>query len=316
MRVLKYNRHVMQIFRGLTSPSPQPLALTVGNFDGVHVGHQALIQVLKTEAAQRQLATGAVIFEPHPREFFSPETAPPRLSSLREKLEQFERLGLDQVHICAFNERFAQMPAQAFARALHDQLQAKFVVIGDDFRFGRGRAGDIQLLQKMSPSYAARAMSSVLLDGVRVSSTVVRQALQAGQLQQARQYLGRHYSISGRVVRGAQVGRQLGFPTANILPPKRRPPLSGVFVVEVHIPHWGVLQGVANVGIRPTVNGAHQPMLEVHLFEFDQQLYGKPLRVVFLQKLRDEQKFANFEALRQQIVLDVTQAKNWFERHD
>ena len=315
---LKYNRAAMQIFRGLYSLSSQSVALTVGNFDGVHLGHRALLNELMVEARARQYPTAVVIFEPHPREFFSPNDAPARLSSLREKLELFAALGVDQVHICRFNAHFAQMAAVDFALALHQQLNAQFILIGDDFRFGSGRAGDFALLQQLAKqeNFDVQAVKSVLHEGVRISSTAVRSALSAGQLHTAQQYLGRHYNISGRVVRGAQLGRTIGFPTANIIPKHNRPPLSGVFVVEVHAEGFGVLQGVASLGVRPTVTQSKRMQLEVHLFEFKQQIYGKHLRVVFLQKLRDEAKFPDVAALTQQIVLDAAQAQNWFEQHD
>lgn len=308
----------MQIFRGLYSLSSQPVALTVGNFDGVHLGHRALLNELMIEAQARHYPTAVVIFEPHPREFFSPNDAPARLSSLREKLQLFAQLGIDQVHICRFNAHFAQMTAGDFVQALRQKLHAQFILIGDDFRFGSGRAGDFALLQHIAKqeNFDVQSAKSVLHDGVRISSTAVRAALSAGQLHTAQQYLGRHYSISGRVVRGAQLGRTIGFPTANIVPKHNRPPLSGVFVVEVHAEGFGVLQGVASLGVRPTVTQIKRMQLEVHLFEFKQQIYGKHLRVVFLQKLRDEAKFPDVAALTQQIVLDAAQAQNWFEQHD
>jgi riboflavin kinase/FMN adenylyltransferase len=308
----------MQIFRGLYSLSSQPVALTVGNFDGVHLGHRALIDILKVEAKVRHYPTAVVIFEPHPREFFSPNNAPARLSSLREKLQLFAALGVDQVHICRFNAHFAQMTASDFVRTLHQKLHAQFILIGDDFRFGSGRSGDFALLQHIAQQdhFEVQAVKSVLQDGVRVSSTAIRSALSAGQLRTAQQYLGRHYSISGRVVSGAQLGRTIGFPTANIVPKHNRSPLSGVFVVEVHVEGLGILQGVASMGVRPTVADDNRMLLEVYIFEFKQQIYGKHLRVVFLQKLRDEAKFPHVAALTQQIALDVAKAQNWFEQHD
>ena len=315
---LKYNRAAMQILRGLYSPTTQPVALTVGNFDGVHLGHQALLNALKACAVSRQLLCAVVIFEPHPREFFSPQTAPSRLCSLREKLELFASLGIHQVHICRFNANFARMSATDFVQILREQLHAECILIGDDFQFGSGRAGDFALLQQIAAQqhFAVASVPSVLHEGVRISSTAIRAALSAGQLRTAQHYLGRHYSLSGRVVRGAQLGRTLGFPTANIIPKHNRSPLSGVFVVEVHAEGLGILQGVASLGVRPTVSRSNRTLLEVHLFEFNQQIYGKRLRVVFLQKLRDEKKFPDMATLTQQIALDVAQAKNWFGQHD
>lgn len=306
----------MQIFRGLSSPSPQPVALTVGNFDGVHLGHQALLNELKITAPH--LPRAVVIFEPHPREFFAPETAPARLCSLREKLELFAACGIDRVHVCRFDAEFARMSAHEFVQTLREHTHAACILIGDDFHFGSGRAGNLTLLQHLAveQGFQAGSVSSVLHDGVRISSTAIRAALTAGQLHTAKDYLGRHYSLSGRVSHGMQLGRKLGFPTANLKLKHNRLALSGVFVVEVHLQGMGVLQGVASIGVRPTVTDDTRPTVEVHLFEFKQQIYGKPIRVVFLQKLRDEAKFSDVAALVQQITLDVAQAKQWFEQHD
>jgi len=308
----------MQILRGLSSPDTQPVALTIGNFDGVHLGHQALLAELKSAAHARGLQTAVVIFEPHAREFFTPQQAPARLTSLREKLQYFSTLGIDRVHVCRFNARFAQMSAADFIKSLHEQLAARFVLIGDDFRFGKGRSGDFALMEKVAAvqGFAVQTMHSVLHDGVRISSTAVRAALAAGQLRTAQRYLGRHYSMSGRVVRGDQIGRQLGFPTANIQVRHPRLPLSGIYVVQVHAQGLGVLQGAASMGVRPTVKNNAQPTLEVHLFEFNQQIYGKHLRVEFLQKLRDEAKYPDLATLTKHIALDVENAKQWFTQHD
>ena len=313
----------MLILRGLYSPSTQllatrPVALTIGNFDGVHLGHQALLNELRAAGKARGLQTAVVIFEPHPREFFTPQQAPARLTSLREKLELFDTLGIDQVHVCRFNAHFAQMSAADFIRALHERLFARFVLIGDDFRFGSGRAGDFVLMDKIGAErgFDVQAVHTVTHDGVRISSTAVRAALAAGQLRAAQRYLGRHYSISGRVVHGDGLGKKIGFPTANIQLKHNRPPLSGIFVVQVHAEGLGVLQGVSSLGVRPTVKHDDKPVLEVHLFEFSQQIYGKHLRVEFLQKLRDEEKYPDVGTLTRQIALDVEHAKKWFEQHD
>lgn len=308
----------MLILRGLYSPDSSPVALTIGNFDGVHLGHQALLNDLSEAAQARGLQTGVIIFEPHPREYFDPESAPARLTSLREKLELFSLRGVDRVHICRFNARFAQMSAEGFIKVLHEDMHAEFVLIGDDFRFGSGRTGDFALLEKraVSQGYAVQAVHTVKHDGVRISSTAIRSALAAGQLAEARCYLGRHYSISGRVVHGDGMGKKIGFSTANIQLKHNRPPLSGIFVVQVHAQGLGVLQGVASLGVRPTVKLDGKPVLEVHLFEFSQQIYGKHLRVEFLQKLRDEEKYPDVVTLTHHIALDVENAKKWFEQHD
>ena len=307
----------MKILRGLYSPDSQPVALTIGNFDGVHLGHQALLGELRAAAQTRGLQTAVVIFEPHPREFFTPQQAPARLTSLREKLEFFAVLGINRVHICRFNERFTQMSAANFINALHEKLFARFVLIGDDFRFGSGRGGDFALMEKIGAQlgFAVQSVRSVTHDGVRISSTAIRAALVAGQMRTAQRYLGRHYSISGRVEHGDGMGRRLGFPTANIQLKHNFPPLTGIFVVQAHAEGMGVLQGVSSLGVRPTLRRDAKPVLEVHLFEFAQQIYGKHLRVEFLQKLRDEEKYPDVETLTRHIALDVENAKKWFEKH-
>ena len=223
----------MLILRGLYSFDTRPVALTIGNFDGVHLGHQALLNELRATAQARGLQTAAVIFEPHPREFFTPQQAPARLTSLREKLELFASMGIDRVHVCRFNALFSQMSAADFIHALHEKLSAKFVLIGDDFRFGSGRAGDFGLMEKigLQHGFEVRAMHSVMHGVVRISSTAVRAALAEGNMRVAQSYLGRPYSISGRVEHGDGLGKRLGFPTANIQLKHNRPPLSGIFVV-------------------------------------------------------------------------------------
>lgn len=307
----------MQILRGLHSTDFRPLAVTIGNFDGVHLGHQAMLQELRTAAQVRGLQSAVVTFEPHPREFFAPQQAPVRLTSLREKLELFHAAGIDRVHVCRFNTGFARKTADEFIHVLHDDLRAKFVLIGDDFRFGSGRSGDFSLMQEIGAQrgFEVAAVHSVQHDGVRISSTAIRTALAAGRLDVAREYLGRPYSISGRVVHGDGMGRKLGFPTANVQMKHNLPPLTGIYVVEVHSDGIGVLQGVASLGVRPTVHHDARHVLEVHLFEFDQQIYGKHLRVKFLHKLRDEEKYPNLQALTRQIALDVDNARQWFVEH-
>jgi len=304
----------MQILRSLHSSDARPCAVTIGNFDGVHRGHQSLLHELQQAAQMRGLQTAVVTFEPHPREFFTPQQAPVRLTSLREKLELFRAAGIDRVHVCRFNAMFARKTADEFIHALHDDLHAKYVLIGDDFRFGSGRSGDFALMRQIGAQrgFEVAAVHSVLHDSVRISSTAIRAALAAGKLDVARDYLGRPYSISGRVVHGDGMGRKLGFPTANVQMKHNLPPLTGIYVVEAHSDGIGVLQGVASLGVRPTVHHDARHVLEVHLFEFAQQIYGKHLRVEFLHKLRDEEKYPNLEALTQQIARDVNNAKQWF----
>lgn len=307
----------MQILRGLHSPDNRQLALTIGNFDGVHLGHQALLEQLKSAARESGLETAAIVFEPHPREFFTPDQAPARLTNLREKLEQFAALGLNRVHVCRFDEKLAQTNATDFINALYTKLVARHVIIGDDFRFGKARGGDFALMEKMGweQGIAVQSMSSILQDGIRISSTAVRLALSEGNLHLAEQYLGRPYSISGHVKHGEKVGRKLGYPTANIQFKHNRAPLCGVFVVRVRIENGSMHEGVASLGVRPTLELNGKPILEVHLFDFKQDIYGKHLHVDFMHKLRDEMKFPNLEALTKQISLDAGHAKGWFIQH-
>ncbi|MHB0926854.1 MAG: bifunctional riboflavin kinase/FAD synthetase [Gallionellaceae bacterium] len=308
----------MLILRGLYSPDPRPVALTIGNFDGVHLGHQALLNELRAAAQARGLQTAVVIFEPHPREFFTPQQAPTRLTSLREKLELFGAMGIDRVHVCRFNARFAQTSAAGFIHALHEKLSAKFVLIGDDFRFGSGRAGDFALMEKIGSQhgFTVQAVHSVLHNGVRISSTAVRAALAEGSMRMAQSYLGRPYSISGRVEHGNGLGKKIGFPTANIQLKHNRPPLSGIFVVRVQCDGLPPMQGVASLGVRPTVHQDGKPVLEVHVFDFSSQIYNKHMRLDFLHKLRDEEKYPDVETLTRQIASDVENAKQWFKQHD
>jgi len=272
---------------------------------------------LRATAGARGLSTAVIIFEPHPREFFTPQQAPARLTSLREKLELFESMNIDRVHVCRFNARFAQMSAADFIHALHEKLSAKFVLIGDDFRFGSGRGGDFALMEKIGSlhGFAVQSVRSVLHNGVRISSTAVRAALAAGDMRKAQHYLGRLYSISGRVEHGDGLGKQLGFPTANIQLKHNRPPLAGIFVVRVHGDGLPPMQGVASLGVRPTVRRDGKPVLEVHLFDFSREIYNKHMRIDFLHKLRDEEKYPDMDTLTRQIALDVENAKQWFSQH-
>lgn len=307
----------MLIFRALNSPDRQPVALTIGNFDGVHLGHKALLSRLLEAAKSLGIPSAVVVFEPHPREFFTPQQAPARLTSLREKLELLSELGVDRVHVCRFNQTFSQMSAKNFIYALHQKLAVKYVLIGDDFRFGSGRSGDFALMEKISgqEGFKVEAMHSVMFDGLRVSSTAVRAALAAGHMRAATRYLGRPYSISGRVVHGDKLGREIGFPTANVQMKHNRPPLSGIFVVRVTGEHIAPLHGAASLGVRPTVHENGRAVLEIHLLDFAQEIYGQHLRVEFLHKLRDEEKFPDLKSLTLQIALDVENTKKWFKEN-
>lgn len=290
----------------------RPNAVTIGNFDGVHLGHQAMLARLTTRAASVGGAPTVLTFEPHPREVFNPDAAPTRLTSLREKLEILRGLGVAHVHVCRFTREFAALSADDFVqRILVDGLKARYVLVGDDFRFGAKRAGDFAFLQAAGQQHGfeAEALHTVEAVGQRASSTAVRETLWAGDMAGAAQLLGRPYSISGRVVGGDQLGRKIGYPTANILLKHNRPPLKGVFAVRVQglsTPNW---PGVANLGTRPSVRPDGKPTLEVHLFDLDRNLYGHHLRVEFLHKLRDETKFPNFDALVAQIDKDAQQAR-------
>jgi len=302
----------MLIRRGIPRQADAPVALTIGNFDGVHLGHQAMLARLEQAAQARGLASCVMTFEPHPREFFAPDQAPTRLTNLREKFELLAEFGVDRVQLVRFNFDFARITAEEFVtRILVRGLAVRWLLVGDDFRFGARRAGDFAMLEREGPrhGFEVAAMESVVHDGLRVSSTAVRDALAAGNMEGAARLLGRPYSISGRVVGGEKLGKRLGFPTANIQLKHNRPPVKGIFVVEVHGIGDQALPGVASLGVRPTIRAGGRPTLEVHLFGFAQEIYGAHLRVDFLHKLRDEEKYPTMEALARQIAIDVENAK-------
>lgn len=307
----------MQIVRTLGSaPGDGPVALTIGNFDGVHRGHQAMLMRLRERAGALALPACVMTFEPHPREFFSPADAPARLTSLREKLELFAALGVTRTYVCRFDRRLATLSAEDFIeQTLHAKLGVRWVLIGDDFRFGAKRQGDIALLQRYaSEHFEVESMASVELDGIRVSSTAVRNALAEGRLEQAAQLLGRDYAISGRVVHGEKTGRKLGYPTANIQLKHNKPPLAGIFAVKL----FGLetsCYGVASLGTRPTIRPDGLATLEVHLFDFDRDIYGEHVSVAFLHKLRDEERYPDLASLTAQITRDVAAARAWLESH-
>ncbi len=305
----------MRVYRGFSRPVPGPTALAVGNFDGVHRGHGALLGRLGDVARQSGLPPAILTFEPHPREFFSPASAPARLTTFREKLELLADAGVEQAMVCRFNAAFAALSAEQFiARVLVGGLCVRHVIIGDDFRFGSGRAGDFALLRAagVAHGFAVEAMGSVTVDGERVSSSGVRRALAAGDMEHAARLLGRPYVIDGQVTRGQQLGRQWGFPTANIRIRHNPLPMAGVFAVTVGGLGDEPLPGVANLGIRPTLGGT-RPLLEVHLFDFDRDIYDAHISVRFVHKLRDEQRFPNFDALKAQIAADAAAARAFFK---
>ncbi|HEY9448030.1 MAG TPA: bifunctional riboflavin kinase/FAD synthetase [Burkholderiales bacterium] len=305
----------MRIQRSVPAAARSPVALTIGNFDGVHLGHQAMLARLRAEGAARGLPTCVMTFEPHPREFFAPDKAPTRLTSLREKLELLAERGIDRVQVCRFNYALAQTgPEEFIERILVRGLGMRWLLIGDDFRFGARRAGDFVLLKEKAArlGYEVEAMPSVMVAEERVSSTAVRNALGDGQLAHAARLLGRAYSISGRVVHGDGLGRKLGFPTANVQMKHNRPPLCGIYAVELAGVGPAPLPGVASLGVRPTVKSGGQPVLEVHVFDCSENLYGRHVRVDFLHKLRDEEKYVDLDTLTRQIVRDVEQSRQFF----
>lgn len=305
----------MELIRGLHNLRPEHAGcvLTIGNFDGVHLGHQAVLQQLKRQAHALGVPACVMLFEPQPLELFIEHQAPARLSRLREKYLALSRLGIDRLLCVRFHHAFAQLQPELFIeQILVQQLGVRFLIVGDDFRFGRERRGDFALLQQAGRrhGFAVVSTQSFCVDALRVSSTLVREALGGGDLVQVRRMLGEPYTLSGRVAHGDKLGRTIGFPTANVHLKRRRVPVSGVYAVEVLF-SGQLLHGVANVGIRPTVHGT-RPQLEVHLFDFAGNLYGQQIQVRLCHKLRDEQKFESFAALKQQIERDAQAARAFF----
>ncbi|MGC9422366.1 bifunctional riboflavin kinase/FAD synthetase [Vibrio sp.] len=308
----------MELIRGIHNIKPHHhgCVLTIGNFDGVHLGHQKVLSQVSKQAKYLNLPSVVMTFEPQPMELFLKERAPARLTRLRDKFVQLGKLELDRLLCVNFNHHFANLEAQAFIRdLLVTQLGVKFLVVGDDFRFGQGRKGDFAMLRQAGKEYGFEVVNthSFCVEQARVSSTLIREALAADELPLAASMLGRNYSISGRVSHGRKLGRTIGFPTANIPLKRCVSPVSGVYVVQAYGLGECPIGGVANVGQRPTVNGVRQ-QLEVHLFNFQGNLYGKQLEVALLHKLRDERKFESFEVLKQQIELDAEAARVWLRQ--
>jgi riboflavin kinase/FMN adenylyltransferase len=302
----------VRLFRGLPSSASAPIALTIGNFDGVHRGHQAMLDRLIEAAEDLALPPAVLTFDPPPREFFARDKAPPRLSTLRSKIEQFRAHGAAFTFVARFNASLAALSPETFIdEVLERKLNVRWVLVGEDFRFGKGRAGDLATLRRAAGTFSVEAMRTVAVDGERASSTAVRTALAAGNLAHAAALLGRPYVIAGRVAYGAKLGRDLGFPTANIAL-ARKPPVSGVFAVRVHGLGGAPRTGVASVGVRPTVSTSGVPLLEVFIFDFDDTIYGKRVGVEFVHKLRDEERYADLDALTNQIRTDVAQARDYF----
>jgi riboflavin kinase / FMN adenylyltransferase len=297
----------MQIFRHIPVSNQFPLALAIGNFDGLHLGHQALLAKTVEVANEQRLMPAVMTFEPHPREFFTPLNAPARLSSLREKLEYFKEAGIQDVYVLRFNQAFSTITAPDFMhKVLKASLNANTILVGGDFCFGAKRKGTVQDL--IAHGFQLIDFPAVKVGSARVSSTLVRDALASGELGQARHLLGRPYNISGKVVHGAKRGRQLGYPTANVHMRHERPALTGVYAVKLD-----GRNGVANLGIRPTIAGIPKLMLEVYVFDFNEDLYDQHVHVQFFHKIRDEKKFENLEALKTQIALDVESGRRFFK---
>ncbi len=304
----------MELIRGLHNlrSGHRGNVATIGNFDGVHLGHQAVFRHLLEKARELGLPAIVITFEPQPQEFFSPEAAPARLTRFREKLGAIRDSGVDRVMLLEFNARLAARSAEEFIhRLLVEGLGVRYLFVGDDFRFGRGRSGDIELLRREGAvhGFAVDNMSTFSLEERRVSSTRIREALREGDLSAAERLLGRPYRICGRIAHGDKRGRSIGFPTANLDLHRRSSPLRGVFAARVHGLAEGVWPGVANIGIRPTVSGDSRYLLEVHLFDFHRAIYGEHVQVEFAQRLRDERRFASFEELRRQIERDALEAR-------
>ncbi|EJN06400.1 bifunctional riboflavin kinase/FAD synthetase [Herbaspirillum sp. YR522] len=314
----------MKVFRGLpNAESRAPCALTIGNFDGVHLGHQALLARVREAAGRLGLDAAVMTFEPHPREFFAqllgkPEIAPARIANLRDKLQSLTDSGIDRVIVEHFGSHFAALSPQDFIEKILVQgLHVRWLMVGDDFCFGARRAGNLQTLIEAGRQHGfeVHSMPTVTNAGVRISSSAVRAALAAGDLQLARQLLGHSYAITGHVVHGKKLGRTIGFPTLNMRVGHKRPALSGIFVVQVHGLGPRPLPAVASLGVRPTVDDSGRVLLETHLLDFQGDCYGKLLRVEFLKKLRDEEKYVDLPTLTDAIARDADQARTYFAQN-
>jgi riboflavin kinase/FMN adenylyltransferase len=323
----------MRVFRGFQGQAharaagslPRHCALTIGNFDGVHRGHQAMLALLTNEARHRGLPSCVLTFEPHPRDHFArlagrPEAAPARIATLRDKLAELERCGIDQVVVQRFDARLAGLSPQAFVDdVLVAGLGARYVLVGDDFNYGARRAGNYATLDAAGAAagFDVARMMSYEVHGLRVSSSAVREALAAGDMARAAELLGRPYSISGHAIHGAKLGRQLGFRTLNLRFGHPKPATMGIFVVRVHGLGPQPLPGVASLGVRPTVEEAGRVLLETHCLQWPEALgteggYGRCLRVELLHKLHDELKYESLDALREGIARDTAEARCWF----
>ena len=304
----------MQLIRGLHNLRPEHhgCVATIGNFDGVHLGHQAVFRALKDVGDELGLPSTVIVFEPQPLEYFRPDEAPARLTRLREKLGVIRQCGIDRVLVLEFTTRLAAMGAMTFIEEiLVDGLGIRHLYVGDDFRFGKARTGNVRLLHEAGEEhgFSVDDHQTVEFEGERISSTRIRAALVAGDLDLAAHCLGRPYEICGRVAHGDKRGRTIGFPTLNVALHRRSTPLQGVYAVKVEGVDDKLIPGVANIGNRPTVDGGSRVLLEVHLFHFDKDVYGAHVGVEFIERIRDERKFDSFDALREQIALDAAAAR-------
>lgn len=308
----------MELIRGLQNVKPpqRGVVAAIGSFDGVHRGHQALLAAVKAKARELNLPSAVISFEPSPREYFLGAAAPPRLQRLREKYLALQEQGIDRFFCLRFNERLrCKSEAEFTERVLREALDVRWLVVGHDFRFGRNREGTVATLKQLGAAhgFGVDEFAPYLVEAERVSSTLVREALAGGQLQRATQLLGRPYSICGRVVRGEQLGRTLGFPTANLRLLRRVIPLHGIFAVRVSGAGLVDAPAVASLGTRPVVNGV-EPLLEVNVFDFSGDLYGHQLRVEFMAYLREERWFPSLDVLTEQMRVDAAQAREILAR--
>jgi len=311
----------MKVFRGIPNAEARaPCALAIGNFDGVHRGHQALLANVRAAATRLGLDAAVMTFEPHPREFFAqlagtPSRAPTRIANLRDKLQSLAKAGADRVIVEHFNAHFAALSPQEFIEKILVQgLHVKWMMVGEDFRYGAKRAGDIAMLVEAGKRYGfqVETLPAVMNGAVRISSSEVRSALLDGNFSHAAELLGHPYTISGHVVHGQKLGRSIGFPTLNLRVAHKHPALAGIFVVQVHGLADQPLPGVASVGVRPTVDDSGRVLLETHVFDYAEHSYGKLIRVEFLKKLRDEEKFIDVPTLTAAIARDAEQARAYF----
>ncbi|KRB85017.1 bifunctional riboflavin kinase/FAD synthetase [Noviherbaspirillum sp. Root189] len=315
----------MKVFRGLpNAASRAPCALTIGNFDGVHRGHQALLAHVREAATRLGVEAAVMTFEPHPREFFARlagdlSRAPTRIANLRDKLQSLSNAGIDRVIVEHFNAHFASMSPEDFVeKVLVEGLHVKWLMVGEDFCYGSKRAGNVATLIEAGKKYGfhVEAMPAVTNEGTRISSSAVRAALADSNFALAAQLLGHPYAVSGHVTHGKKLGRTIGFPTLNLRMAHKRPALSGIFVVQVHGLANHPLQGVASLGVRPTVEDSGRVLLETYLFDYAEQCYGKIVRVEFLKKLRDEEKYVDLPTLTAAIERDAQQARDFFKERE